>query len=90
MDMDDKVYLIDGNPGAMHFIVVSFKQFPEKAEKAFKIMKDNYIRGDKLYMLWNDCCNCNIRKTLDIILTKSIKEILEHINYENGRGIPFE
>lgn len=40
-------------------------------------------------MLWNDCCDRNTFKTLDIIISHTIEDIEEHINYKNGRGIPY-
>lgn len=41
-------------------------------------------------MLWNDCCDRNTAKAVDIMLAKSIEDIFAHLNYERGRGIPFE
>jgi len=60
------------------------------AERAFQRMQDNGIVGDKLYMLWNDCCGRDTRKALDIMTTHSVEDIIHHINYDEGRGIPYE
>jgi hypothetical protein len=59
------------------------------AERAFARMRDNGIKGSKLYMLWNDCCDRDISKAVDIMINEPIDSIVEHINYERGRGIPY-
>lgn len=84
--------IVEGNPGAMTFLMDAYDKFLGKAELAFQKMQDNDIRGEKLYLLWNDCCNRDTEKAIRIILDKSIPEIKEHINhaYEHGRGLPFE
>ena len=40
-------------------------------------------------MIWNDCCDRNAEKALDIMLNNDIDDIRYHINYEDGRGIPY-
>lgn len=89
--------VLGGNPGAMTFyaeahnlcvyrgFVLSFA-----AQKAFDRMLENGITGDKLYMLWNDCCDRDTGKALKIIMDHDIDDIVEHINYENGRGIKYD
>ena len=84
-----------GNPGAVAFMVEAYN--PDKSmvellrvEAAFKRMRKNNIQGAKLSLLWNDCCNRDTEKAIEIMRTKEIAEILEHINYEGGRGIKFE
>ena len=82
-----------GNPGARAFIAEAFNGDPKfwsKAYAGFQRMKQFNIVGDKLYMLWNDCCNRNTTKAVDIMLAKSIEDIFAHLDYEHGRGIPFE
>lgn len=82
-----------GNPGALTFITETFMGDPklwEKAYAGFKRLKQFNIVGDKIYMLWNDCCDRNTAKAVDIMLAKSIEDIFAHLNYERGRGIPFE
>ena len=53
-------------------------------------MKYLDITGDKFYMIWNDCCNRDVDKTLKVMLENSKEDILKHLNYENCRGIPYE
>ena len=38
----------------------------------------------------DDCCNRDTDKAVNIMLTHSIEDIVEHINYEHGRGIPYQ
>jgi hypothetical protein len=87
----DKVsYAItEGNPGALHFLLYAYKQNPLRAEICFTRMQKAGITGSKLYMLWNDCCNRDVDMSMRIMSSTPVETILEHINYENGRGIPF-
>ena len=89
----DLVLLVsEGNPGAATFCMEAMHQ--ENAAKyaiaAIERMKALDITGDKLYMVWNDCCNRDTEKTLTVMLEKSQDDLIKHLNYENGRGIPFE
>lgn len=91
------IAVIEGNPGALTFyteahdlcvyrgFILSFA-----AQKAFDRMLENGITGAKLYMLWNDCCDRDTEKALKIIMDHDIDDIVEHINYENGRGIKYD
>ena len=91
------IAVIEGNPGALTFyteahdlcvyrgFILSFA-----AQKAFDRMLENGITGDKLYMLWNDCCDRDTEKALKIISEHDIDDIVKHINYENGRGIKYD
>lgn len=86
--------ICEGNPGALTFLTLAYaptKSMPEliRSERAFQRMQDNHITGDKLYMLWNDCCNRDTEHTIEIMLKNSIDDIIEHINYEGGRGIAY-
>lgn len=80
----------DYNPGALTFFCEAIKHEPQKSLTAFDRMLFNGIKGSKLYMLWNDCCDRNTEKTLDIMMNNSIDDINKHINYENGRGIEYD
>lgn len=79
--------LCEGNPGALNFMTSAYHYNPFKAERGFARMRDNNITGAKLYMLWNDCCNRNTKRTIDIMIKESIDDIVRHINYEGGRGV---
>lgn len=77
-----------GNPGALTFVMLAYEYNPYRAEAAFRRMQNNGITGDKLYMLWNDCCDRDVEQTLVNMECMSMEEIVSHINYEGGRGIP--
>lgn len=82
--------LCKGNPGALHFMMDSYmKCNPFRAETGFQRMQDNNITGSMLYMLWNDCCGRNTEKAVRIMCEHDIDDIVKHINYENGYGIPY-
>lgn len=77
-----------GNPGALTFVMLAYEYNPYRAEAAFRRMQNNGITGDKLYMLWNDCCDRDVEQALVNMECMSMEEIVSHINYEAGRGIP--
>lgn len=81
--------ICEGNPGALRFLMTAYRLDMFKAESAFQRMQDNHITGTKLYMLWNDCCNRDTELALRIAHAAPIDKIVEHINYEGGRGFPF-
>lgn len=78
-----------GNIGAFTFMMDALKKDPVKAQEALKELATKDIVGDKLYMLWNDCCNRDTDMTVKIALEHTIEDIEKHINYEHGRGIPY-
>lgn len=78
-----------GNPGALQFLMDAYHVDMFKAEAAFQRMQDNNITGTKLYMLWNDCCGRDTKLAVQIAHAAPIDKIVEHINYEGGRGFPF-
>ena len=79
-----------GNPGAITFMMEAITVEPDNALKAFERMDYANIKGDKLYMIWNDCCDRDTKKALNVMLNNSIDDINKHINYENGRGIEYD
>ena len=86
-----------GNPGAMTFYVQAhdicvYRGFilSYAAQKAFDRMLENDITGDKLYMLWNDCCDRDTEKALKVIMDHDIDDIVEHINYECEKYVESE
>jgi hypothetical protein len=88
------INLAEGNPGTLTFIMEALsssyaKLYPNFVYSAFIRMQYSHITGSKLYMLWNDCCNRQTNTALDIMLNNSIEDIVQHINYENGRGIEY-
>lgn len=62
--------LSEGNPGALNVlmgIVDKFKNDTVKILKNFLIIDTMNLYGSHLYMLWNDCCDRDLDKTLKII-----------------------
>lgn len=81
--------IVEGNPGAMTFLMGAYGKDIFKAEIGFQRMRDAGITGSRLYMLWNDCCNRDTERAMEIMVTEEISTILHHIDGGNGRGIPF-
>lgn len=78
-----------GNPGALSFFIEGLELDSNRAVNGFQRMKLNEIHSEKLYMLWNDCCNRDTKRAIYIMLHDNVESIHRHINYENGRGIPY-
>lgn len=79
-----------GNPGALTFAMAAIGKDPGAAFHGLNRMKEAGITGSKLYMLWNDCCGRDTAEALRVMLDCPIDLIHRHINYESGRGIPFD
>ena len=77
-----------GNPGALQFLMQAYDMDMFKAEQGFQRMQRAGITGARLYMLWNDCCDRDVEQALVNMECMSMEEIVSHINYEGGRGIP--
>ena len=82
--------ICEGNPGALMFLIQAYQLHMFRAERAFQRMQDNGIRGDKLYIIWNDCCGRDTGMALNVMIEWPIEKIVEHINYDEGRGIPVD
>ena len=80
--------ICNGNPGALTFLMLAYEYNPFRAEAAFERMQKNGITGDRLYMFWNDCCGRDVEQALRNLTCMRIEEIVAHINYEGGRGLP--
>ena len=79
-----------GNPGALTFLMEAYELHAGKAESAFQKMQNAGITDPKLYMIWNDCCDRDTDKAVDMILEEDIPTILHYINWDAGRGIHYE
>lgn len=66
--------LCEGNPGALTFMMAAYDKYLFFAERAFARMRDNGIKGSKLYMLWNDCCDRDISKAVDIMINEAYRQ----------------
>lgn len=88
--MDMVMTMCEGNPGAVQVIV----QMINKPEGILNILLCDSldIRGSKLYMLHNDCCDRNedkFNRTLDMIGDGVFSEEEIHDNLNLIRAIPF-
>ena len=81
--------IFEGNIGAFSFAAEAYKLMPGQAESAFRKLRDANIKGSKIYMIWNDCCNRNTERAIDMVLENDIDTINHFINYENGRGLRY-
>lgn len=79
--------MCNNNIGAMSFMMEAYQINGADAEYAFKRMRHYNICGDKLYMIWNDCCDRDTEKAIRVMKDCSIEFILTKLNYEHGRGI---
>ena len=84
--------LAQGNPGAMAFtmelVANGDDASRDMAITALKRMDALGIRGKKLYMLWNDCCDRDTEKTVIEMLYRGRKEL--ELALAGGRGVPFK
>lgn len=90
--MDEMGLLLEmanGNLGAMTFVIETHKRGSKKGQAGLLRLYCCGIKGSRLYMLWNDCCGRNFEMVEMVMLEASLKDIKAHINYENGRGLPF-
>ena len=82
--------ICEGNPGTLTFLMEAYQIHPFRAEAAFKRMQDAGITGSRLYMLWNDCCERDTESAVEIMRSKEINFIRQHIDGGCGRGIPIK
>lgn len=78
--------ICENNIGCLTFLMEAYDKQLFYAERGFQRMQDNNIKGSRLYMLWNDCCNRDTEKTLKVMNNCGIDFIKNKINYEHGRG----
>ena len=88
--MDLIVELAAGNPGALSFVIGVLDRNTWPGLRGLARMRAYGIIGDALYMLWNDCCGQDYDIAEAVMECVDLGTILKHINYRNGRGIPFE
>lgn len=81
--------MANGNPGAITFLAEAYRLDPFGAEDAMQRMRGIKITGDKLYMLWSDCCDRDTDLTLKMMSKCTDEQLFYYLNYENGRGIHF-
>lgn len=98
-DLKECVTLLsEGNVGAVTFLLDIVKYTNENGDifgwqQIFKEIDLMGLYGSHLYMLYNDCCNRNIRKAIKVIKSYGMlygdKEIDERIR-NVGMGLSFD
>lgn len=88
------IQISEGNVGAMMCCLEMIKNSVGSinAVLAIKRAEQLGIVGDKLYLVWNDCCDRDGEKTLRVLMEKGKDEILDHIDVlkHGGRGKAFD
>lgn len=89
--MDLVVKMGEGNPGAMTACMELFK-IGTKGVTTLLCLDDIGMYGEKLYMLWNDCCGRDASKVVRVIEARNFgklsdQDIRDHV--AGGYGKPF-
>ena len=81
-----------GNVGAATFCMEALQSGNKNFFAALSRMLDLDITGEKIYLIWNDCCDRDTDKAIRVMLEESKADILDHIDvFKNqGRGKPFD
>lgn len=85
------IKVADGNIGALTCCMDLIETTNEKAITALQRAYEMELKGDKLYLIWNDCCNRDAEKTIQVLHEKSKEELWDHIDMINHgyRCVPF-
>lgn len=85
------VKIANGNIGALTCCMELLGTSNEKAITALQRAYEMGLKGDKLYLIWNDCCDRNAIKTIEVLHEKSKEELWDHIDIVNHdyRCVPF-
>ena len=62
--------MCEGNPGALNVLISIMKKYENDFNKIFPVLcviDTMHLYGSHLYMLWNDCCDRDLNKTLKVI-----------------------
>lgn len=92
--MDIVIKMSEGNPGAMATMMELIKETEKDIGNMSVIFFIDTLElyGSRLYQLWNDCCNRDISKVIEVVNSCmggkiSREEFFHHI--DQPRGIPF-
>lgn len=79
----------EGNPGCLHFL---FEVLGISSEDLFDIalrLDSAELYGSLIYMLWNDCCDRDVAKTVRMIRNLD-RDTLRSYVVDKGRGTKYE
>jgi len=89
--MDLVVKMGEGNPGAMMACMELFKIGPSGAVTILNL-DDIGLYGEKLYMLWNDCCGRDASKVVQVVEARNFGKLSDQDirdRVAGGYGKPF-
>lgn len=87
--LDTCMAMGEGNPGA---IVCVIEMMNQGMLLDLLMLDTKEVYGEKLYMLWNDCCDRDMekyKKTLELIRTGAITDEQLHANLNQCRARSF-
>lgn len=87
--MDTCIAMGEGNPGA---IVCAIEMMNNGMFLDLLMLDTKEVYGEKLYMLWNDCCDRDMekfKKTLELIRAGEITDAQLHANLSQCRATSF-
>jgi len=89
--MDLMLKMSEGNPGALMACMELFK-LGTPGVVALINLDDIGLYGEKLYMLWNDCCGRDAEKVVKVVKARNFgklsdKDILDRVS--GGYGKPY-
>lgn len=92
--MDVLMKMAGGNPGALTACMEIMSKIPEGRGLMVLLRLDDIgIYEDRLYMLWNDCCNRNIEEFDKLMRNNQFGKVTDEQLRQavaGGRGRPFE
>lgn len=74
------------NPGAMEFVSLYVKNGGGDALDGLKVLDHFEIYGERLYMLWNDCCGRNLQEAQRYVLSMQLGDVTKEFMKEHLSG----
>lgn len=87
--LDNFISFAGGNPGALNTLFELQKEAKDRTALFLLTLDKMELYENHLYMLWNDCCNRDIKKVIkilelyekEIIKQKDIDERIKNVGY---------
>lgn len=96
LDLDDDLLAIiakmsEGNPGCITFLMEAMKNVNQFRfiEMVLRLDKAE-LYGSHIYMLWNDCCDRDLDKTIEMITNIKNDDELRSYVIDRGYGKKYE
>lgn len=84
--MDLMVKMSEGNPGALVFCTELFKMGSRGVVTLINL-DDIGLYGEKLYMLWSDCCGRDAEKVVKVVNAVNCGKISKEEIHERVAGV---